>query len=110
MGQTISETDLVRACINYLHMKGIAAWRQNTGATKTVYKGKVSFTRFGVPGACDITGIMPDGRRLEIECKVGKNKPTKKQLQYMKTIQDNGGVVGVVWDLDDLALIIDKNI
>lgn len=98
-----NETDLVRACINYLNMRGIFAWRQNQGGMKAEYKGKKRFMRFaGAKGISDIIGVLPDGRFLAVECKVGRNKPTDDQRAFLQSVNDSGGLGIVVYDLDEL--------
>lgn len=58
-------------------------WRQNTGAA-TFYGQRVTF---GVPGQADISGILPDGKRLEIEVKsaVGRQAENQKAFQALVT-------------------------
>ena len=56
-------------------------WRSNTGAA--TYQGqRVSF---GVRGQADLTGILPDGRRLEIEVKsaVGTQRSEQRDFEAM---------------------------
>lgn len=49
----------------YATRPDLRIWRMNTG--KARFNGQV--VQFGVPGQADLTGILPDGRRLEIEVK-----------------------------------------
>ena len=67
-------------------------WRQNTGAASFESKGRRHFVRFGIKGAADLTGICPDGRRLEVEVKRPGNKPTDHQIAYGQMILEYGGV------------------
>jgi hypothetical protein len=96
------ESDVVRACLEYLKGWGWHVWRQNTGAVASTYKGKTRFVRFGIKGAADITGWDRRGRRVEVECKAGKNKPTAEQLAFLEALRKDGGFACVVWSLDDL--------
>lgn len=57
---------------------------------------------FGYPGAGDITGILPDGRRLEIECKSPTGKQSEKQRKFQEKIEQNGGVYLLVRSERDL--------
>ena len=52
------------------HPKVAWAHRMNVGATKIGGR----FIRFGLPGMCDITGQLKDGRRLEVEVKRPEHK------------------------------------
>lgn len=63
-------------------------WRSNTGAA--TYRGqRVSF---GVPGAADITGILPDGRRIEIEVKSAVGRQSDAQCAYQVMITKFNGI------------------
>lgn len=88
---------LVTECLDLLKAMGISAWRVNV--TRIRMKGR--WVRFGTVGSCDISGILPNGKRLEIECKTGKGKSTPEQERYQKMIRDNGGAVCVVRDTPD---------
>ncbi len=90
----------------------IRLWRQNTGlafgadsvnmAIKCLARGDVATARqylqrrpirFGVPGQADISGIVgPNGRRLEVEVKAGKDKLSIEQVAYRKMTLDRGGI------------------
>jgi len=57
------EGAVVKACLDYLKIRGVFAYRQNTGAAEYQDKaGKKRFVRYGKAGASDIVGIMPGGR------------------------------------------------
>jgi hypothetical protein len=100
------ETDLVRACLEYLRLNRIMAWRSNTGARTAEYRGKTRFFKFGVPGSGDIFGVLAGGRFLSVECKLRGNKPTLAQAEWMERVRQAGGVAGVVHDLQELALLL----
>lgn len=105
----MTETQLVRSCIEYLNMKGHYVWRNNTGATRLSYtdkKGNISnrILRSGIRGSSDILGISKDGMFIAIECKVGRNKPTEMQINFLRQITDRGGIAQVVYTLDDLII------
>ena len=61
----MAESDVLRGCLDYLKMKNIFCYRNNSGATKVGSR----FIRFGYKGSSDIIGILPDGRFLAVECK-----------------------------------------
>lgn len=74
-------------------------WRQNTGAA--TFRGqRVSF---GVPGAADISGLLNDGRRIEIEVKsaVGRQSPDQKNYQAM--IERFNGIYILARSVADVA-------
>lgn len=94
----MSETETVKAILTFLKICGIVAWRQNTG-------GRGRF-RWGFPGCGDITGIMPDGRRLEIEVKTGEGKQSDEQLRFQNVIEKNNGVYILARSVADVARVI----
>lgn len=98
-----NETAFVRAALDFLHTKGVRAWRENSGGMTATHNGKKRFVRFsGAPGKSDIIGIMPNGRFLAVECKTGKNKPTEIQQAFLAMVKDAGGLAIVAYDLDDI--------
>lgn len=82
------EAPVLRACLRWLHKQGIFAYRQNSG-TAWINGQPVSF---GYSGAADITGILPDGRRLEVECKSATGRQSEKQKKFQEAIERNNGV------------------
>ena len=74
-------------------------WRSNTGggysvgALKTILSGgKARPIKFGLAGSADITGILPGGRRSEVEIKSPKDKQSDAQKAFAQMIKSNGGV------------------
>lgn len=97
-----TETQLVKACLEWLHLHGIVAWRQNTGAVLAAGKGKRRLVRFGIIGMADIGGVLPDGRALHIECKLPGRYTSFDQDEFLDSINENGGLGIVVHTLDEL--------
>lgn len=95
------ETDIVKACLQYLNLVGVFAWRSNTGAVSGTYKGKDRFIRFGPKGQSDIIGILPDGRFLAVEVKRPGGKLTFEQDMFLDTIRKRGGVALHVQSLQE---------
>ncbi len=92
------EASVLHACLAWLHRQGIFAWRQNTG---TLWTGGTPVS-FGLPGAADITGLLPDGRRLEIECKSATGTQSEKQKRFQAKIEASRGVYLLVRSERDL--------
>lgn len=94
------ESDLVRACLAYLsvYMKD-AVWRNNSGGTKTASGG---FIKFGLTGSPDIMGILPDGKFLGVECKIGKNVQSPGQLKFEEMVQRNSGEYWLIYAITEL--------
>jgi hypothetical protein len=99
--QRQKESAVVKACLEYLAFRGIAAWRVNTGALPTRNGG---FVRFGRPGMSDIMGVLgPCGRMLAVECKTAAGRLTGAQRTFLATIRTAGGLAVVVRSVDELA-------
>lgn len=92
------EAVVLRDCLGWLHKQGIFAYRQNSG-TAWIGGQPVSF---GLPGAADITGILPDGRRLEVECKSATGRQSEKQKRFQQRIEENRGVYLLVRSVEEL--------
>jgi len=93
------ETALVRACLEILRLHRVMAWRQNSGFLKN-QRGQL--IPMGPAGAADITGILPDGRRLEVEVKRLGNHPTDAQWRFLRAIETNRGIALVVYSAEQL--------
>ena len=100
------ETEFVRQIRDYLHLRGAVTTRVNSGlkilqnedgSNRRVMRGAEA-------GTADIIGCYR-GRYFAIEAKVGKNKATDKQNEFIQQVQEAGGIAFVAWTLDD----IDKN-
>jgi len=108
MPRSATETDLVRTCLQYLDLKGIYAWRNNTGAAKAQYKGRKRYIRYGLKGSSDILGLLPDGRFLAIECKMKGKYPSKEQRAFLERIKESNGVALLVREIDDLIRALEE--
>lgn len=73
-------------------------WRANAGVAK---RGK-RVIRFGVVGQADLTGILPDGRRLEVEVKSDAGRQSRAQRDYQAMIERFGGVYVLARSVDDV--------
>ncbi len=101
----ITETQLVAWCLRSLALRGLSCWRQNTGAMRLPDASKRAgyrFIKFGKTGAADITGLLRDGRRIEVECKIGSNKQSPEQVEFQRIIEHNNGIYLLVYSAQDL--------
>ena len=83
------EAAVKREGLALLHKMGMPCWRQNAGE---VHIGSY-YIQLAPSGAADLTGILPDGRRLECEAKRrygGIQSDDQKEFQQM--IESRGGV------------------
>lgn len=98
------EQDLVRQCLDWLHLQGALAWRQNQGGFAGVNgNGKKRFVRFthGEEGIADIIGCWR-GRFLAVECKRPGEEPTPEQAYFLARAEAQGGIGLCVHTLDEL--------
>ena len=94
----IKEKDLLKLVIDYLSIKKVFHYRQNSGALKTDRGG---FVRFGTLGAPDLV-IVVKGLYIGCELKVGKNYQSPTQKQFQKDLELAGGLYWLVYSLDDV--------
>lgn len=111
--ESVLQTAILRT---FASRPDIRLWRQNTGRAIPVWAlsrlightitaeliQRLPRISFGLPGAADDTGILPDGRRLEIELKSPTGKQTKQQLSYQRMIARFGGVYILARSVDDV--------
>ncbi len=90
---------MLRACLDYLALAKIRAWRNNTGALPDATGRPV---RFGLAGSSDILGVLPGGRFLAVECKAPGGRTTDLQDQFLDSVTQAGGLALVVRSMDDL--------
>jgi hypothetical protein len=112
MGIRAKEIDLVRACLDWMALRKIKAWRMNnTGVFDPVKKVYRSF--HGLRGVSDILGIVPqtvevDGERmtfgnfLAVEVKKPGETLRTDQEEFLREIRARGGIGLCVHSLGEL--------
>jgi hypothetical protein len=104
------EKAVLKECLEYLRLRGIYAYRQNTGAAEYTDKaGKSRMVKYGKPGASDIVGVMPGGRFIAVECKAPAGRLSELQEEFLKDIERMGGLVVVAKSADDIARAIKQD-
>jgi hypothetical protein len=98
------EKDIQRAIIQYLTMKKVFFWRNNSGAMVSEYNGNKRFMRFGEVGSPDIC-VIKDGFFIGLEVKTEKGKQSIYQLQWETDLILAGGQYYVVRSIDDVIKI-----
>lgn len=113
------EADVLAAVLELLQLHPKVAWarRSNVGSgfllRSDVYYGLVRaghlqantarFMQFGVKGAADVTGqLRGSGRRLEIECKGDRGKPSDDQAIFGDAVNGGGGLWVLARSVDDV--------
>lgn len=82
--------------------RAVRVWRQNTGVASYGAGPNRRTVAFGVPGAADISGILPDGRRLEVEVKSQTGRQSDQQRAFGAMIQKHQGVYIVARSVNDV--------
>jgi hypothetical protein len=96
------EGAVLSAILEYLEIRGVFAWRNNTGAVKVEAQHGARFVRFGKKGSSDILGVLDDGRFMAIEVKGPKGKATFEQRDFLAEIAKRGGVAFVARSIEDV--------
>jgi hypothetical protein len=98
------EADLVRDILSFFIVLGWPVWRMNSGmlVIPEAAQRNRRVVRGAPAGTSDIVGLVPGGRFLAIECKLGRNKPTREQSAFIEQVRGFGGVAFVAYSLDDV--------
>lgn len=70
------------------------------GAIRALREGNV--IRYGVPGQADLTGILPSGKRLEIEVKSPGGRQSPEQQNFQAMVEKFGGVYVLARCVEDV--------
>jgi hypothetical protein len=108
------ESSIVAACLQLLKLRGIFAWRNNTGVAMLPGRGgKPMPVRFGYPGSSDIFAIVKGGQFLAIECKTplgprgGGAKQSDDQVEFERRVKGAGGLYLLVRSGQELETYLD---
>lgn len=97
------ETSLRRQICSWLTMNGALIFVHDSvgifDPTRKVFRtNKDPFRRKGVS---DVIGIWKN-RFLAIECKIKGKYPTKEQKEFLKDVNENGGIGILAYKLEDV--------
>ncbi len=97
-----AETEFIKQVREYLQLRGCVTTRVNSGLT-VLGDGSENrrVVRGAAAGTADIIGCYK-GRYFAIEAKVGRNRPTSAQKEFLDSVQAAGGIAFVAWSLDDV--------
>lgn len=99
----VTEHQTQNAILQYLTVKKVFAWRNNTGAMPIDAPGGRRFIRFGAKGSPDIMAILPpNGRFLAIEVKGPRGVLSDAQKEFLSAVQNRGGYTIVAKSVDDV--------
>jgi len=106
----VRETDLVYAVVHYLEMIGAVGIRINSGMIRLEdATGRERVFRGAGRGTSDVIACLPrSGRFLAVECKVGRNKPTPAQMDFLERVRQAGGIAIVAYDITDVIKVVEE--
>lgn len=84
---------------------------QPTGFVKAIGKnGKPYAVRFGLcNGSTDIIGWKrPNGRFVALEIKVGRDRLSKDQINFINRVKSDGGIAGEVRSVDQALELLNE--
>jgi hypothetical protein len=93
------ESDVQRAILDYLSLKRVFHYRNNSGAFK---RDDGHFYRFGALGSPDIVCVI-DGNYVGIEVKAPKGKQSDHQKEFQRKLEAAGGRYILAYSLDDVS-------
>jgi hypothetical protein len=96
----MKESYVQRQILDYLALKGIFHYRNNSGAFK---RDDGHFYRFGALGSPDIICVIK-GQYVGIEVKAPKGKQSEHQKEFQKNLESAGGKYILAYSLDDVML------
>jgi hypothetical protein len=100
------ESAVIRACLEYLRLRGVFCWRQNSGALATPGGG---FMRAAdINGAADIIGVLPGGRFLAAECKSAGGRQSPAQKAFQEAVEKRGGLYVLARSIGDLERFLEE--
>ena len=102
LAEKIIQNEILRA---FGTRPGLRIWRANTGVAKIGRR----VVRFGIPGQADITGILPNGLRVEIEVKSADGRQSPEQRAYETMIRKFGGVYVLARSVQDVREALSKH-
>lgn len=108
-----NEKEFTQYIIHRLNSLGNFVWRNNAGMIHLRYQNKKGQSKYrrlliGVKGGSDILGVDKQGKFLAIECKIGSRKTTYLQEEFIREINERGGIGLVISDRDDFEELINR--
>jgi hypothetical protein len=96
------EGEALRAICDYLALKRVFFWRQNTAPTyDPIRKTFRSMPKYAMKGVPDLIAIK-DGKFIGIEVKAAKGKMSPEQAEFGRLCVKNGGEYFVARSIDDV--------
>lgn len=98
------ETEVQSSIMDFLLMKKIYCWRNQSGVVYDHITGNYRrLSKYQLKGVSDILGILPSGQFFAIEVKRDKSsKPSDDQVEFIRNIIKNNGIAFVAHSIDDV--------
>ena len=96
----ISEHEIQAQILDWLKLKRIFAWRNNTGGFGGTHNGKKWFVKTGMKGSPDIYALV-QGRLFGIEVKSDNGFQSQVQKEFEVEFTRAGGKYLLCFSLDD---------
>jgi len=105
-----TESDLVRALLQLLQLRGVFAWRtQTAGVRRTDRRGRSFWTFAGLRGVADILAVVPPrGQLLAIEAKQPGRGPSAAQLLFAAAVRAAGGLAFICHSVAELETFLEE--
>lgn len=108
-GPQPKESEIQRAILDYLTLRGIFHYRNNSGAfampaTETHQR---RFFRAGAVGAPDIVCVV-NGQYVGIEVKAPRGKQSEHQMEFQRRLEAAGGRYILAYSIDDVIPLASK--
>lgn len=99
----MKEVEIQKPILEYLTLRGIFHYRQNTGAFK---REDGHFYRFGATGSPDIICVI-NGRYIGLEMKTPIGKQSEHQKAFQEKLSEAGGIYFLVRSFDEAVEAIE---
>lgn len=100
----MKENDIQRQILDYLTIKRVFHYRNNSGGMTKIYNGRKMFMRFGEVGSPDIVCVI-NGQYVGIEVKKPGGKQSDNQKMFQEKLEQAGGKYILAYSLDDIIKI-----
>jgi len=102
----LRENEIQRQILDYLKLRGIPAWRNQSGFVRI----GSHYMHVGTTGSPDIVGVLPaSGRFLAVEVKAEGEKLTDVQSRFLLQLKLAGALVIVAMSIEDIEKELKRN-
>lgn len=98
----MKEADVQRAILDYLALKRIFHYRNNSGGFRDAAN---HFYRFGAIGSPDIVCVV-NGQYVGIEVKAPGGRQSEHQKEFQRRLEEAGGRYVIASSLDDVLGVL----